>query len=195
MMISVIIFAVIAYLIGSLSSAIIVCKFLNLPDPRTQGSMNPGTTNVLRIGGKTPAIITLAGDILKGFLPVFIAHSIAIDGLFLGLIAIAALLGHVYPIFFKFQGGKGVATAAGAILALSPIAGISTIIVWVLVAAIFKYSSLAALLAAIAAPIFMLLFGNGEYLLPAIMITIIIIWQHRDNIQRLKSGSENKISL
>lgn len=195
MMISVIIFGVIAYLIGSLSSAIIVCKFLNLPDPRTQGSMNPGATNVLRIGGKTPAIITLVGDLLKGFLPVFIAHSVGINGIFLGLIAVAALLGHIYPVFFKFQGGKGVATAAGAILVLSPIVGIATIITWTLVAVIFRYSSLAALVAAIAAPVFMLLLGNIGYLLPVIIITAIIIWQHRANIQRLKSGSENKLSF
>jgi glycerol-3-phosphate acyltransferase PlsY len=121
-MITVIIFGVISYLIGSLSSAILVCKFLKLPDPRTQGSMNPGTTNVLRIGGKTPALITLAGDMLKGFIPVLIAHLIGMNGFSLGIVAAAAFLGHLYPVFFKFQGGKGVATALGAFIALSPIA-------------------------------------------------------------------------
>lgn len=195
MMISVIILGVIAYLIGSLSSAIIVCKFLNLPDPRTQGSMNPGATNVLRIGGKSPALITLAGDMLKGFLPVFIGHLIGIGGFFLGLIAIAAFLGHLYPIFFKFQGGKGVATAAGAILALSPIVGVAAIICWILVAVIFRYSSLAALVATIAAPVFMLFLGNKAYLLPTLIIAAILIWKHWGNIQRLRSGSEGKITF
>ena len=194
-MISVIIFGVIAYLIGSLSSAIIVCKFLNLPDPRTQGSMNPGATNVLRIGGKTPAIITLAGDMLKGFLPVLVGHLVGISGFFLGLIAVAAFLGHIYPIFFKFQGGKGVATAAGAILALSPIVGIAALISWLLVAVIFRYSSLAALVAAIVTPIFMLFLGNKAYVLPTLIITVMLIWNHRDNLQRLRSGSESKISF
>ena len=194
-MIAVIIFGVIAYLIGSLSSAIIVCKLLNLPDPRTQGSMNPGTTNVLRIGGKTPALITLAGDILKGFLPVLVCHLVGISGFFLGLIAVAAFLGHLYPVFFKFQGGKGVATAAGVILALSPIVGIAAIISWLLVAVIFHYSSLAALVSAIATPIFMLFLGDKAYLLPTLIITAMLIWNHRDNIQRLCSGSESKISF
>lgn len=190
-----ILLSLIAYLIGSLSSAIIVCKLFNLPDPRTQGSMNPGTTNVLRIGGKTPALITLIGDTLKGFLPVLIGHYVGINGFYLGLIAVAALLGHIYPVFFKFQGGKGVATAAGAILALSPIVGITAIITWILVAIIFRYSSLAALVATIATPIFMLLLGKISYLLPTLIITTIIIWKHWNNIQRLRSGSESKISF
>jgi len=194
-MISVIIFGVIAYLIGSLSSAIIICKLLHLPDPRTQGSMNPGTTNVLRIGGKIPALITLVGDALKGFLPVFIGQLMGVSGVFLGLIAVTALLGHIYPIFFKFKGGKGVATAAGAILALSPIVGIAAVMSWVLVAVIFRYSSLAALVASITTPIFMLLLGNANYLLPTLMITAILIWKHWGNIKRLKSGSESKIII
>lgn len=194
-MVTMIIFGIIAYLIGSLSSAIIVCKFLNLPDPRTQGSMNPGATNVLRIGGKTPALITLAGDLLKGFLPVFIGQLTGIEGIPLGLIAIAALFGHIYPVFFKFHGGKGVATAAGTILALSPIVGIAAFITWILVSSIFRYSSLAAIIAAIAAPIYMLLLGDKAYCLPVLIISIILIWKHKDNIQRLKSGSESKISF
>ncbi|MEI8055484.1 MAG: glycerol-3-phosphate 1-O-acyltransferase PlsY [bacterium] len=192
---SVIIFGVIAYLIGSLSSADIVCKFLKLPNPRTQGSMNPGATNVLRIGGKTPALITLAGDMLKGFLPVLIGHIAGIGGFFLGLIAVAAFLGHLYPVFFKFKGGKGVATAAGVILALSPIVGVAAIISWLLVAVLFRYSSLAALVSAIAAPIFMLFLGDKAYLLPTLIITAMLIWGHRGNIQRLRSGSESKINF
>ena len=194
-MITIIIFGIVSYLIGSLSSAIIVCKFLSLPDPRTQGSLNPGATNVLRIGGKTAALITLAGDMLKGFLPVFIGHLIDIDGFSLGLIAGAVFLGHLYPVFFKFRGGKGVATALGVFLALSPIAGLATMLGWSIVALIFRYSSLAALVAAILAPIFMLLFANIGYLIPTLIITAMLIWKHWDNIQRLRSGTESKISF
>jgi len=194
-MITAIILSVIAYLIGSLSSAIIVCKFLNLPDPRTQGSMNPGTTNVLRIGGKVPALITLSGDILKGFLPVLIGHLIGISGFFLGLIAIAAFLGHLFPIFFNFQGGKGVATALGTFLALSPIVGIAVVATWILMAAIFRYSSLAAITAAILAPIFMLVFADMGYFLPTLAITAMLVWRHLANIQRLRAGTESKISF
>jgi len=194
-MIPAIILSVIAYLIGSLSSAIIVCKFLNLPDPRAQGSMNPGTTNVLRIGGKVPALITLSGDILKGFLPVLIGHLIGISGFFLGLIAIAAFLGHLFPIFFNFQGGKGVATALGTFLALSPIVGIAVVATWILMAAIFRYSSLAAITAAILAPIFMLVFADMGYFLPTLAITAMLVWRHLANIQRLRAGTESKISF
>jgi len=194
-MIPAIILSVIAYLIGSLSSAIIVCKFLNLPDPRTQGSMNPGTTNVLRIGGKVPALITLSGDILKGFLPVLVGHLIGIGGFFLGLIAISAFLGHIFPIFFKFQGGKGVATALGTFLALSPVVGIAVVATWILMAAIFRYSSLAAITAAILAPIFMLVFADMGYFLPTLAITAMLVWRHLANIQRLRAGTESKISF
>ena len=194
-MITAIILSVIAYLIGSLSSAIIVCKFLNLPDPRTQGSMNPGTTNVLRIGGKVPALITLSGDILKGFLPVLVGHLIGIGGFFLGLIAISAFLGHIFPIFFKFQGGKGVATALGTFLALSPVVGIAVVATWILMAAIFRYSSLAAITAAILAPIFMLVFADMGYFLPTLAITAMLVWRHLANIQRLRAGTESKISF
>ena len=194
-MITAIILSVIAYLIGSLSSAIIVCKFLNLPDPRAQGSMNPGTTNVLRIGGKVPALITLSGDILKGFLPVLIGHLIGISGFFLGLIAIAAFLGHLFPIFFNFQGGKGVATALGTFLALSPVVGIAVVATWILMAAIFRYSSLAAITAAILAPIFMLVFADMGYFLPTLAITAMLVWRHLANIQRLRAGTESKISF
>lgn len=194
-MITTIIFSVVAYLIGSLSSAIIVCKFLNLPDPRAQGSMNPGATNVLRIGGKIPAIITLSGDMLKGFLPVFIAHLIGINGFFIGLIALAAFMGHIFPLFFKFQGGKGVATALGAFFALSPPAGLAIIITWLLVAIIFRYSSLASIATAIFAPIFILLFTNNGYFFPVFVMSAIVLWGHLENIRRLRNGTESKINF
>lgn len=194
-MIAVIIFGSIAYAIGSLSSAIFVCKFLNLPDPRTSGSENPGATNVLRIGGKTPALITLGADMLKGFIPVLLAHMSGINGFFTGIVAVAAILGHIFPVFFNFKGGKGVATALGAFLALSPISGLAILITWVTIAATFRYSSLASLISAITAPIFMLLLGNAAYFLPCIIIAAILIWRHIANIQRLRAGTESKISF
>ncbi|MDR1057890.1 MAG: glycerol-3-phosphate 1-O-acyltransferase PlsY [Coxiellaceae bacterium] len=194
-MIIAIILSVIAYFIGSISSAILVCKFFNLPDPRTAGSMNPGTTNVLRIGGKVPALITLGGDMLKGFLPVLIGHLIGVSGFWLGLVAIAAFLGHIFPVLFNFQGGKGVAAALGTFLALSPFAGIIIILSWVLVAIILRYSSLASIVAASLAPIIMLLFANKGYLLPTLVIAAILIYRHIENIKRLRAGTESKISF
>lgn len=194
-MVTTLILGIIAYLVGSLSSAIIVCKFLNLPDPRSAGSMNPGTTNVLRIGGKIPALITLAGDMAKGFLPVFIGHLIGVSGFFLGLIALAAFLGHLFPIFFKFQGGKGVATALGTFLALSPFAGLLISLSWVLVAIISRYSSLSSIISATLAPILMLMFADKGYFIPTLVITIMLIYKHLSNIQRLKTGTESKINF
>jgi glycerol-3-phosphate acyltransferase PlsY len=195
-MVSTIISCVIAYLIGSLSSAIFICKLFKLPDPRTVGSSNPGATNVLRIGGKIPALLTLFGDMLKGFIPVLISNKIiGITGLPLGIIAIFTLLGHIYPIFFRFRGGKGVATAAGAVLALSPSAGIAAIISWVSIVIFFRYSSLAAIITALLSPIFVLLFADSIYLLPTLVIALILLWRHKENILRLKKGAENKIKF
>jgi len=168
---------------------------MSLPDPRTQGSKNPGATNVLRIAGKFPAFITLIADILKGFIPVLLAHIFGIHGFALGLVAIASLLGHIFPIFFGFEGGKGVATALGACLGLSFLLGIAMIITWIIVAAIFRYSSLAALTAAILAPIYSAIFTHGSYFFPVLIITVILIWRHWPNLQRLRAGSESKISL
>lgn len=195
MIISAIIFGVIAYLMGSLSSAILICKAFKLPDPRTEGSMNPGATNVLRIGGRLPAALTLVGDILKGYIPVMAAHLFGVEGFVLGLIALMAFLGHLYPLFFRFQGGKGVATAAGAILALAPMVGLAAIIIWLSVAVIFRYSSLAALMAVITTPVLMLFFGDSAYLLPTLVITVGLVWKHWGNIQRLRFGEESKIKI
>ncbi len=194
-MIKFVIFILIAYAIGSLSSAIIVCKLLKLPDPRTTGSQNPGTTNVLRIGGKIPAAMTLVGDIFKGIIPVMLAKAVGIDGFFLGLIAIAALLGHIYPIYFGFKGGKGVATALGACVGLSLLLGFAMIITWIIVAVALRYSSLAALVAAVLAPIYAAIFTQWGYFVPVLAITAILIWRHWDNIARLRSGTETKIHL
>src|SRR3990167_7024040 len=153
-MIENIIATIIAYLFGSISSAIIVCKIMGLPDPRTEGSRNPGATNVLRIGGKKAAAITLIGDMLKGFLPVFIAAIIGLDSIGLALVAFAAFSGHLFPIFFRFEGGKGVATALGCLIALSWPAALCWFATWIIVAYWFRYSSLSSLAASALAPIF-----------------------------------------
>lgn len=194
-MITVPVMLVIAYLIGSLSSAIIVCKLMNLPDPRTQGSNNPGATNVLRVGGKLPAAITLLGDFFKGNIPVFIAAILGVQGFFLGLIAIAAMLGHIFPIFFKFQGGKGVATFFGSLIALNFFVGGVAIATWLVVVAITRYVSVASLTSAILALLYTLLFGHAEYFIPIFIMAAIMIWSHWENIQRLKSGTENKFNF
>ncbi len=188
-------FAIIgAYLIGSVSTAIITCRAMGLPDPRIGGSGNPGATNVLRIGGRKAAIITLVGDLLKGLIPVLLAHGLGVSGLPLGLVALAAFMGHLYPVFFGFQGGKGVATAAGAIVGLSlPTAG-AALITWAAVAGITRYSSLAALVAAVLSPVFMWLLGApAAYLPPMLIMVALLIWRHRENIQRLREGRESHI--
>jgi glycerol-3-phosphate acyltransferase PlsY len=182
-----------AYLIGSISSAIVVCKLMGLPDPRTQGSRNPGATNVLRIGGKKAAIITLLGDVLKGVIPVLIAKEYGFDTLSLSLITFAAFLGHLYPVFFRFEGGKGVATAFGCIIALSWPVGVALAATWLLMAILFRYSSLSALVAAIFAPLYMWYFTNWDYTVMACVISIFLIFRHRSNIRNLIAGKESKI--
>lgn len=183
-----------SYLLGSLSSAVIVCKLMRLPDPRTQGSRNPGATNVLRIGGKKAAIFTLLGDSLKGFLPVLAAWELGFDDTALGLIAIAAFLGHLFPIFFRLEGGKGVATALGCLLALNWPTGLCWIATWLVIAFLFRYSSLAALTASILAPFYMAFFTeNPSFILSAACMSIMIIIKHKQNISHLLSGKEKKI--
>lgn len=184
-----------AYLIGSISSAIIACKILNLPDPRTQGSNNPGATNVLRIGGKKAAAITLIGDGLKGATPILIAHYLALDTLEMTILILAAFLGHVYPIFFGFKGGKGVATFLGALLALNYLVGISFALTWIFVAKVLKISSLSALIATLLTPIyFYLIIGNLVATYAIILICLWIFYTHRSNIKRLFNHQEKKIN-
>ncbi len=168
---------------------------MGLPDPRTEGSKNPGTTNVLRIGGKNAAIITLLGDMLKGVIPVLIAHALRVDGFMLGLVALAAFLGHLFPLYFGFKGGKGVATFLGAQLALAPVIGIAIIITWLIVAFLFRYSSLAALVAAALAPIYALILQHYAYFIPILAMTLLIYWKHQSNIKNLLAGKEDKIRL
>jgi len=180
-----------AYLFGSISAAIIVCKILGLPDPRTQGSNNPGATNVLRIGGKKAAAITLAADMLKGFLPVLLAVLLNSDELTLALVAFAAFLGHLYPLFFGFKGGKGVATALGVILGLSWPVALAMMLTWLAVAYGLKVSSMAALVAAALAPFyFWWLTGSEVFIIMSVLLSILLIWRHRSNIQRLIDGTE-----
>jgi glycerol-3-phosphate acyltransferase PlsY len=183
----------IAYLFGSIPSAVITCKLLGLPDPRTQGSHNPGATNVLRIGGKSAAIITLLGDVLKGVIPVLFAKWYGLNDIGLALVTFAAFFGHLYPIFTRFQGGKGVATAFGCMSALSWPVGICLLVTWLDMAWMFRYSSLAALITALTAPLFTYFFTNETFAIMAVVMSLLLIWRHRINIKKLFAGKEDKI--
>ena len=192
------IFVVCAYLLGSVSFAVLMSKAFGLADPRTYGSGNPGATNVLRSGKKAAAVLTLLGDAAKGWLAVFLAIKFAPhdgDGLLMvALVALAVFLGHVFPIFLKFQGGKGVATALGVLLALSGWMGLAVLGTWLLVAVVFRYSSLSALIAAIAAPVYAMLFQlRPELVLATAIMSMLLIWRHKNNIQNLMMGKESKI--
>jgi len=182
--------------LGSISTAIVTSRILGLPDPRKAGSGNPGATNVLRIGGKKAAIITLTGDVLKGFLPVVVAKSLNAPPWIIALVAFAALLGHVFPVFFRFRGGKGVATAFGALTAVNPLVGGGLLGIWIFVALLFRYSSLAALTAAVAAPFLMLVTipaNKWLFFLSTGAMSLLLLWRHRSNIQNLLAGRETKI--
>jgi len=184
------------YLCGSISTAIIVCKLMGLPDPRTEGSRNPGATNVARLGGKKAAALTLAGDMLKGLVPVLIAHALQADPTILAATALAAFLGHLYPVFFGFQGGKGVATALGVIYGLHWPVGLLTTGIWLAMAIVFRYSSLAALTAILLTPLgFMWLWPEQPVIIAMVVLTILLFWRHRSNIANLLSGEEGKISF
>ena len=184
-----------AYLLGSISSAIVVCRLMGLPDPRTLGSQNPGATNVLRIGGKKAAAITLIGDWLKGLLPVAAGHLLGFEPLILGLAGLAAFAGHLYPLFFGFKGGKGVATALGFQFGLSLAIGASVAGIWLFVAYVLNISSLAALVAMALAPAVVWFFWPEPSLVVIqIIISLVLFWRHRSNIRNLISGEEGKIS-
>lgn len=186
--------AIAAYLIGSLSAAVIVCKVLRLPDPRTQGSRNPGATNVLRFGGKKAAAIVLAGDTLKGILPMLIAKLLHVDDNVLAAVGLAAFLGHLYPLFFGFQGGKGVATALGVLLGVAWPVALAAVATWLMVAKVFRISSLAALTAALLTPVFFWLdHAPQPLLIMSWVISLLLLWRHRGNIQRLITGEEGRI--
>jgi glycerol-3-phosphate acyltransferase PlsY len=190
--------AVCAYVLGSVSFAIVVSRLMALPDPRSYGSGNPGATNVLRTGKKAAAALTLLGDGGKGWLAVWLAA--AVSGEMSGEIrvmsvaALAVFLGHLYPVFHRFKGGKGVATAAGVLLGLNAWLGLATIATWVMIAVFFRYSSLAALVAAVFAPIYAWwLFGLDERVLVSLAIGLLLVLRHRENIHRLIAGTESRI--
>lgn len=187
---------IIAYLLGSINSAILVSRYFKTDDPRSTGSNNPGTTNILRIAGKKAAIITLLGDAIKGMVAIIIASRLLnVQGFELGLVGLAGLLGHIYPIFFRFKGGKGVAVALGIWLALNPALGVMSLATWIAIAIIWRYSSLAALITTAAVPFYAIVVAHPQYFLPLVAMTVILFYKHRDNIQRLRKGTEGKINF
>ena len=183
-----------AYLLGSVPFAMISSKLFGLADPRSYGSGNPGATNVLRSGNKKAALFTLVGDALKGWVAVFIAQKMGFSTNVVGLVALAVFFGHLFPVFLKFKGGKGVATGAGVLLALDPLLGLAVLGTWLFVAFAFRYSSLGAVLAAAMAPVFQVLMhgGNGQTLVVGIL-ALALIGKHWQNLQRLLAGQESKI--
>jgi len=190
--------AVLAYLIGSVSFAVIVSVAMGLDDPRSYGSGNPGATNVLRSGNKKAAILTLIGDAFKGWLAVWLVVRFG-PGYGLGdtavaIATVAVFLGHLYPVFFRFQGGKGVATAAGVLFAIHPVLGAATLLTWIIVVFFFRYSSLAALAAAVFAPLFdVFLFGPQVTALAVLVMSVLLFWRHRSNISKLLAGTESRV--
>jgi len=193
-----VIFVVAAYLLGSISFAVIMSKLFALPDPRTYGSGNPGATNVLRSGKKAAAALTLLGDAAKGWLAVFLAMQFATHdaqgNILVASVALAVFLGHLFPVFLRFKGGKGVATALGVLLALDIWLGLAALATWLVVAVVFRLSSLAALLAAAGVPFYAALLGLPRvWLLVSIVMSLLLIWRHKSNIKNLLSGKESKI--
>jgi acyl phosphate:glycerol-3-phosphate acyltransferase len=187
-----------AYLIGSLSFAVIVSRALGLSDPRSYGSGNPGATNVLRSGNRLAAMLTLALDALKGFVPVWLAgqfgERFGLGDWTLALVGLAAFLGHLWPVFFKFAGGKGVATAAGVLFGLNPWLGLATLATWLIIAFFFRYSSLASIVAAAFAPFYQLLiWGGGPAALTVSVMGLLLVWRHSANIQKLLKGTESRL--
>lgn len=183
---------ILAYLVGSISSAVLVCRLHGLPDPREHGSHNPGATNVMRLGGRLAALWVLLCDMLKGTLPVYLAWYLGVSPLYLGLVAISACLGHMYPLFFDFRGGKGVATALGALMPIGLDMGAAMIVTWLAVLLLTGYSSLAALIAALLAPVYTYLL-KPAYTLPVAMLCALVIFRHHENIYRLLHGQESRI--
>ncbi len=183
-----------AYLLGSINSAIIVSKVFSLPDPRKLGSGNPGATNVLRTGNKVAAVITLAGDLLKGLLPVLTVDLLTANSLLVAATGVAALLGHMYPLYYGFKGGKGVATTLGVLLGFDWLLGVAWIAVWLFTALVFRYSSLAALVATLLILVTSWFWSENIWLFIAMtIITVFVFWRHRSNIKKLLAGDESKL--
>lgn len=188
-----VVFVIVGYGVGSIPSAVIVCRLLGLPNPLKSGSQNPGATNVLRIGGKKAAIITLVADILKGFLPTFLALKVNPFPWFVGPVMVATVLGHLYPVFLRFKGGKGVATSLGVLAGFSGLLGFMLVLSWLMVVWVFPYSSLGALFTALAAPFYTFYLFGVPYTIPVVVISLFVIWRHRANIKRLWKREEPKI--
>lgn len=187
---------IVAYLLGSISSALIISKLMRLPDPRTHGSHNPGASNMLAIGGKKAALLTLLGDSLKGAIPIFFAKNYGLDSAGLSFTTFAAILGHLYPIFFRFQGGKGVATYLGCLLVLSWPSGLCFILTWVGVALSIRLASLSSLISTALTPLFLAYFTHDKiYVISFALITVLIFYRHRSNIKKIFLSSERKINL
>ena len=186
-----------AYLIGSISFAVVVSKLMGLPDPHSYGSGNPGATNVLRTGSKAAAVLTLLGDAAKGYLTVILARALVgvdIDSWVLPAVAVAAFIGHLFPVFHGFKGGKGVATALGILLAINWVLGLTTLSTWLIVAVFLRYSSLAALITALFSPVyFVFLFGIQPMALAILLMSVLLIWRHRANIKNLLNGTEGRL--
>jgi glycerol-3-phosphate acyltransferase PlsY len=183
-----------AYFVGSIASAVLVCKLIGKADPRTEGSRNPGATNVLRLHGKWAAAFTLTGDAMKGILPVLLARLTGAPDVFIALTALAAFLGHLYPIFFEFRGGKGVATFVGVLFGMSWLLSLCFIGLWILMALLFRYSSLAALTAAFLAPLYTLWLLPGlPFAIASTLMAALLFWRHQANIKNLLSGNEARI--
>jgi acyl phosphate:glycerol-3-phosphate acyltransferase len=179
-----------SYCLGSISFAIVVSRLMRLPDPRSYGSRNPGATNVLRTGKKTAALLTLAGDAGKGWAAVWLAAALGGNVPAAGL---AVFLGHLYPVFYRFQGGKGVATAAGVLFGFSAWLGLAVLATWIVIAVLLRYSSLASVIAALGAPLYAWLLDSEEFLPVVIAIALLLIWRHRENISRLAAGTESRL--
>ncbi len=193
-----IVFVIASYLLGSISFAVITSRLFDLPDPRTYGSGNPGATNVLRSGKKAAAALTLLGDAAKGWLAVFLAirfsPSGASDTMLAAAVALAVFIGHLFPVFLRFKGGKGVATALGVLLALNVWVGLGGLATWLFMALVFRFSSLAALTAAASTPIYALLLGlPREWVIASVIMSLLLIWRHKSNIQNLLAGKEARI--
>lgn len=187
-----------AYLIGSVSFAVLVSKAMGLADPRTYGSRNPGATNVLRSGNRKAALLTFLGDALKGVVAVLLARGLAghlgFGEITIALVAVAVFAGHLFPVFHRFRGGKGVATAAGVLMALHPLLGLGTTLTWIIIAWFFRYSSLAALVSAVFAPFwYLLLFGPDPFAIAVGSLSVLLVWRHSANIRNLLTGSETRI--
>lgn len=184
------------YLLGSVACAVVVCRALGLPDPRVGGSGNPGATNVLRLHGHVAAVLTLAGDMLKGLLPVLLAKSLGAAHWVVALTGMAAFAGHLYPVFFGFRGGKGVATLVGVLTGVHWLLGVAFIVTWLVTASLFRYSSLAALTAAVLTPLYAwFLMHDKIYVIALSTLAAVLIWRHRSNVSNLIGGREEKIRL